>query len=120
MTTKRKTITVKSKAQNKLAKQKVKFLEYYGKLPIQKLAASSIGKDEDTIIRWKNADADFADQTQVAKAEWALAKSKEVKSVEWLLERVMKDHFSQKIEEEHSVNAELEEALERIANLLPK
>ena len=76
MVKRQKTITVKSKRPDrrltkatKLAKQKTKFLEYYRDLPIQKLAASSIGKDEDTIIRWKHADADFADQTEVARAK---------------------------------------------------
>lgn len=104
----------------KLAGQKAKFLEYYRNLPIQKLAASSIGKDEDTIIHWKHADADFADQTEVARAEWALAKSGQVKSVEWLLERVMKDHFSQKIETEHGLSEEVQRIMEHMKKVLPR
>lgn len=77
---------------------KLKFLEYYKQLPIQKLAAASIGRDEDTVMRWKNEDTVFADQVEDAKAQWALARSKKVKSEEWLLERVMKDHFAQRSE----------------------
>lgn len=38
------------------------FLEYYSKLPIQKLAAEFIGKDEDTITNWKKKDKKFSDQ----------------------------------------------------------
>lgn len=75
---------------------KEKFLEYFKQLPVQKLAAASIGKNEDTLIRWKNEDADFADQVEQAKAEWALSNIKRVKSREWLLERLMKDHFGGK------------------------
>lgn len=83
---------------DKNAEKKVKFLAYYRELPIQKLAAASIGVDETTIIRWKNEDTNFANQAEDAKAQWAMSKSKGVKSKEWLLERVMKDHFAQRQE----------------------
>lgn len=86
------------KRENNLKQLKKKFLEYYRQLPIQKLAAASIGKDETTIIRWKNKDANFANQVEDAKAAWALEHSKKVKSSEWILERVMKDHFAQRQE----------------------
>lgn len=75
---------------------KVKFLEYYKELPVQKLAAGWIGRDEDTICAWKKADPDFSDQIDQAKSEWAMKKSKRVRSEEWLLERVMNDHFGEK------------------------
>ena len=52
-----------------LSKLKIEFLEYYQKLPSQKLAAASIGKSEDPIIEWKKGDAHFADQMQAKKAE---------------------------------------------------
>jgi hypothetical protein len=42
-------------------------LWYYSKLPVQKLAAEYIGRDEDTIIRWKKSDKKFADQVASAK-----------------------------------------------------
>ncbi len=103
-----------------LVKQKAKFIEYYRRLPIQKLAAASIGKDEDTIIHWKHADADFADQTGVAKAEWALENTSKVKSVEWLLERVMKDHFAPKIETGHEQSPEIGRVMQYVRNALTK
>ena len=102
--------------QSKLKKQ---YLVYYRKLPVQKLAAASIGKDEDTIIRWRREDADFADQTEVAKADWALEKCKKVRSTEWLLERVMNDHFSLKrSEEETKVQYFNRSDLDRLKNML--
>lgn len=73
---------------------KQKFLEYFAKLPIQKLAADYIGKSEDTICDWKNADPEFSNQIATAKSEWALDKVGKVRSKEWLLERIMKDHFA--------------------------
>lgn len=77
---------------------KEKFLEYYRELPVQKLAGESIGKNEDTILLWKKQDSDFSDQIDIARAEWAKRMSKGVKSKEWLLERIMKDHFAQRNE----------------------
>ena len=79
-------------------KLKHTYLEYYRTLPVQKLAGEYIGKSENTIIRWKDADDDFANQMSHAKAEWAKAREGKVKSEEWLLERVLKDHFSQRSE----------------------
>lgn len=72
---------------------KERFLAYYRDLPVQKLAGESIGKSEDTITDWKKADSDFSDQILNARAEWAKKNSKMVKSKEWLLERVMNNHF---------------------------
>lgn len=77
---------------------KAKYLEYYKQLPVQKLAAESINRDEDTIILWRKQDSDFADQVALAKSAWALDHSKKVRSKEWLLERVMKDHFAERKE----------------------
>ena len=73
---------------------KKKFLEYFRELPIQKLAGAFIARSEDTITDWKREDSDFSDQVDQAKADWAMARTQKVKSEEWLLERVMKDHFS--------------------------
>lgn len=80
----------------KIAQLKAKYLEYYRQLPNQLLAAAKVGRDEDTIIRWRKEDTDFSDLCDEAKADWALAKSKRVKSEEWLLDRVMNDYFGQK------------------------
>lgn len=73
---------------------KEKFLEYYKELPNQRLAADYIGRDEDTIIAWKKDDSDFSEQVSLARAAWALTNTKRVRSKEWLLERIMKDHFA--------------------------
>lgn len=77
---------------------KERFLEYFKELPVQKLAAAHVGKSQDTITDWKKTDSDFSDQIEAAKARWALTKVKQIKSNEWLLERIMKDHFSQRNE----------------------
>lgn len=73
---------------------KQKFLEYFSEVPIQKYAAAYIGRTEDTITDWKKQDSDFSDQIEFAKAEYLRRSLKEVKSKEWILERLFKDHFS--------------------------
>ena|SRR3989344_6427176 len=83
---------------DKITLLKKEFLKYFRELPVQKLAGAYIGKDEDTVSRWKKEDADFADQIGMAKANWAMIKTKKIKSEEWLLERVMKDHFASRNE----------------------
>lgn len=83
---------------DKNAELKAKFLEYFAQLPIQKLGAEYIGVNQDTITDWKRADKKFSDQVDKAKSEWAIRTSKQVRSKEWLLERVMKDHFAERKE----------------------
>jgi hypothetical protein len=79
--------------------KKAKFLEYYRKLPNQKLAAGFIGRDEDTICIWKKEDKKFADAVLKAKSDWAEEKVGRVRSQEWLLERILKDEFAQRQEQ---------------------
>lgn len=76
---------------------KQQYLEYYEDVPIQKYAAMAIGRDEDTILRWKKEDADFADAVQRAHAQWVRKKVIAVKA-EFALERLQKDIFSEKQE----------------------
>lgn len=102
-----------------ISELKRKFLGYFIKLPIQKLAAEFIGKSEDTICDWKNSDPDFASQIASAKSVWALENVSKVKSTEWLLERIMSDHFGQKNESNVNINPALEAALDRIKAILP-
>lgn len=97
----------------KIRKLKNKFFEYYSRLPIQKLAADFIGKDEDTITNWKNKDKNFSDKLSSLKSEWALENTTKIKNREWLLERIMKEHFAEKIETEHTINKSLEEFLNK-------
>ena len=58
--------------QERIARLKLEYLDYYRELPVQKLAAASIGRDDDTIIRWRGQDQEFAEQVQQARAAWAL------------------------------------------------
>jgi len=111
---------ISSKHTKQLFKLKSEFLEYYAELPIQKLAAEFIGKDEDTITNWKKKDKRFSDMLGSLKSEWVLENVKKVKSAEWLLERVMKEHFAEKREVDVGTNEELEKALDRLAQILPK
>jgi hypothetical protein len=55
---------------------KEQFLEYYSQMPIKKYAGFSIGRSEDTIKRWEDEDADFADRINKAKADYLLKKSR--------------------------------------------
>lgn len=84
--------------QKRIQDLKEKFLAYFKELPLQNLACAYIGRDDDTISRWKKDDAEFAEQVDNAKAEWAMKNVKRVRSKEWLLERVMRDNFSQRQE----------------------
>lgn len=80
---------------------KEEYVKYYEDVPIQKYAAMYIGRDEDTIIRWKNDDQDFADAIQRAKAEWVRKKMLGVKA-EFALERLEKSVFGKFFDEEQS------------------
>ena len=111
-----------SKAKMKVTIKQLKrdFLKYYSELPNQRLAADHIGRNEDTIILWKNNDPDFKKKVLKTKAEWVLTHVNRVKSPQWLLERIIGDCFSNKTVTDISVNTELEAALDRIAKILPK
>jgi hypothetical protein len=74
------------------------FLDYYADVPVQKIAASYINISEETIIRWKKEDLDFANQIEFLGGEWIRKNVKEVKSKEWLLERLFRQHFSERKE----------------------
>src|SRR3990167_4693786 len=77
---------------------KDKFLEYFRNLPVLKLAAGWIGRTDDTITNWKKDDTWFSEQIDIAKSEWAQKTAKQVRSKEWLLERVLHDHFKERKE----------------------
>lgn len=101
------------------SKLKLEFLTYFKKLPIQKLAAESIGKDEDTITNWKKTDPSFRMLLAKAKSEWALQNVSKVKSSEWLLQRVMKEHFVEAKNSDLEVNNKIEIFLDRVSSTLP-
>lgn len=80
------------------AEKKKKFLEYFADVPVQKIAASYINVTEETIINWKKEDLDFSNQIEFLGGEWIRRNVKEVKSREWLLERLFRQHFSERKE----------------------
>ncbi len=80
------------------ANKKRIFLEYFADVPVQKIAASYIGVAEDTVIDWKKADSSFANQINFLQGEWIRKNVKEVKSREWLLERLFRQHFAERKE----------------------
>lgn len=77
---------------------KRKYIEYFKDVPVQKYAAMAIARDEDTIIRWKKNDKQFADAVQRAKAEWIRKKVIATKA-EYALDRIEKSFFSSAISE---------------------
>ena len=54
----------------KINELKKHYVEYFEDVPVQRYAAEYIGRDEDTIIRWKKQDRQFAESIQRAKAIW--------------------------------------------------
>lgn len=81
--------------QKTIAKLKEEYVSFYADAPVQKYAAMYIGKDEDTIIRWRKADRAFADAIQRARAEFVrkmILRSK----AEFALERLEREVFGRK------------------------
>jgi len=81
-----------SQMKKSLAQLKQEYVEYYTDCPVQKYAAMYIGKNEDTIIRWRSVDQSFADRVQKAKAIFIRKKLLKTKS-EFALERLEKEVF---------------------------
>jgi hypothetical protein len=78
-----------------IKKLKAEYITFYEDCPIQKYAAEFIGKDEDSLIRWRKQDKKFADAVRRAKAEWVRKKLIASKA-EFALERLEKEVFSPK------------------------
>ena len=95
---------------NAIKSLKAKYTEYYADVPIQKYAAMYIGRDEDTIMRWRNEDADFAESVDRAKAEWIRQKVVATKP-NFALERLEKSIFSSKATYEMEIRTEPDEKL---------
>lgn len=94
---------------------KQEYVKYFEDVPIQKYAAMAIGRDEDTIIRWKKEDTDFADLIQRAKAEWIRKKVLATKA-EFALERLEREVFSPQLTITHQ--AELQDTRDKIKAFL--
>lgn len=69
------------------------YVAYFEDVPVQKYAAMAIGRDEDTIIRWRKDDPDFAEAVLKAKAEFIRKKVLATKA-EFALERLEREVFS--------------------------
>lgn len=78
---------------SKVSQLKRLYLAYYEDVPVQKYAAQAIGRDEDTIIRWKNEDTVFAEAILKAKAKFIRKRVLATKA-EFALERIMGSVFS--------------------------
>lgn len=74
---------------------KKQYLSYYADVPIQKYAAEYVGRDEDTIIRWRKNDIGFADAIKRLKSEWIRKKLLATKA-EFALERLESELFEKK------------------------
>jgi hypothetical protein len=77
---------------------KKKFLVYFRKLPVHNLAGNSIGRSDDTISIWKKKDPAFSELISRAESDWAMDNVLRIRNREWLLERILKKHFSQRNE----------------------
>ncbi len=76
---------------------KSQYVRFYEDVPVQKYAAMHIGRDEDTIIRWRKNDVMFADAVKKAETAFIRKKMLTVKA-EFALERLFKSVFSEKQE----------------------
>lgn len=84
----------------KIRALKNEYVRYFQDVPVQKYAAMAIGKDEDTILRWKKQDKTFADAILKAKAEWVRKKCIASKA-EFALERLEAEVFGRKHDQRH-------------------
>jgi len=76
-----------------IASLKKDYVEYFRDVPVQKYAAEYIGRDEDTIMRWRRTDKQFADAVQRAHSEWVRKTFIKTKA-EFALERLEKSLFT--------------------------
>lgn len=81
-----------------IAKKKEEFKIYYRQLPIMKLAGGKIGIHYTTVYRWVEEDSIFAMQLEKIKYEFAMENLPQVKNREWVLERILREHFTPRTE----------------------
>lgn len=102
---------------NEVDREKLKqeYVKYFEDVPVQKYAAMAIGRDEDTIIRWRKDDPDFAEAVLKAKAEFIRKKVLATKA-EFALERLEREVFSPQLTITHQ--AELQDTRDKIKAFL--
>ena len=98
--------------------KKKRFLEYFARLPIIKLASDYAGIDPHTATNWQEKDKKFLQEMKLLRSNWADNNVHGVRNKEWLLERIMSEHFRQVSEIEHGTTNELSEALDRLSKVL--
>jgi hypothetical protein len=89
--------SVKGQSKADIAALKLKFLDYYREVPIQKYAAQWIRRDENTISLWKADDADFRDAIKEMEALFVSKNLMRTKS-EFRLERLLKESFGNNLD----------------------
>lgn len=82
-----------------IAQLKKDYISYFEDVPVQKYAAMSIARTEDTIINWKKADEEFSDAVNQAKSKFIQKRLLAAKA-EFALERLEKEVFKESIETE--------------------
>lgn len=93
-----KTKKTPQKKLNDIARKKEEFKVYYRQLPIMKLAGGKIGMHYTTVYRWVEEDPIFATQLEQIKYEFAMENLPQVKNREWVLERILREHFTPRVE----------------------
>lgn len=83
---------------DEIARKKQEFKKYYRQLPIIKLCAGKIGVHRDTVYKWLDSDSAFYTQLEELKYEFAMENLPQVKNREWVLERILREHFTPRTE----------------------
>lgn len=81
-----------------IAKKKELFKQYYRQLPIIKLCAGKIGVRRETVYRWIEEDVTFLTQLEALKYEFAMENLPQVENRGWVLERILREHFTPRTE----------------------
>lgn len=95
-------------------------VKYITENGVKTYAADYAGIARDTLNKWENNSKRFSKRLAEAKAKWVAATTAQVKSKEWLLERLAPDSFSaptQKVEIETTIRVALDTTA--IDSLLP-
>ena len=85
---------IPQKILDNIERKKEEFKKHYRELPNLKLSAGKTGVSKDSIYYWMEHDPIFATQLQEIKYDFALKNISEVRSKEWVLERVLREDFS--------------------------
>lgn len=79
------------------AHRKEMVIEYLRDVPVYKWAAKFVKIDQDTLKAWRDEDTEFSDKCELAMSEFVKKTIRKTKP-EFQLERMLKDDFSQRLE----------------------